>query len=70
MGWEGCLEGGGYGVGAGSVVLRSMQQLFKLILFELSIVSDLVKCVHLHNLPVLKDCVQQVLEMREEQDRD
>lgn len=47
-----------------------MQQLFKLILFELSIVSDLVKCVHLHNLPVLKDCVQQVLEMREEQDRE
>lgn len=47
----------------GSVVLRSLQQLFKLTLFELSIVSDFVKCVRLHNLPVLKDCVQQVLEM-------
>lgn len=48
--------------GGGSVVLRS-EQLFKLTLFELSIVSDFVKCVRLHNLPVLEDCVQQVLEM-------
>lgn len=39
-----------------------MQQLFKLALFELGIVSDLVECVHLHNLAVLEDRVQQVLE--------
>lgn len=39
-----------------------MLQLLQLALFELGIVSDLVKCVHLHNLPVLEDSVQQVLE--------
>lgn len=58
--------GGGLGVrveGGGSVVLCSVQQLLKLTLFELGIVSDFVKCVRLHNLPVLKDGVQQVLEM-------
>lgn len=49
-------------VGGGLVVLCSVQQLFKLTLFELSIVSDFIKCICLHNLPVLKDCVQQVLE--------
>ena len=54
----------GWGGGGGSVVLRSVQQLLKLTLFELSIVSDFIKCVRLHNLPVLKDCVQQVLEMK------
>lgn len=48
----------------GSVVLLSVQQLLKLTLFELSIVSDFIKCVRLHNLPVLKDCVQQVLEIK------
>lgn len=42
---------------------RSLQQLLKLTLFELSIVSDFIKCVCLHNLPVMKDGVQQVLEM-------
>lgn len=42
---------------------HSLQQLLKLTLFELSIVSDFIKCVHLHNLPILKDSVQQVLEM-------
>lgn len=52
----------GVGVeGGGLVVLRSVQQLFKLTLFELSIVSDFIECVRLHNLPILKDCVQQVL---------
>lgn len=59
-GW-GCF--GVWVEGGGSVVLRSVEQLFKLALFKLSIVSDFVKCVGLHNLPVLKDCVQQVLEM-------
>lgn len=44
-------------------MLHSLQQLLKLTLFELSIVSDFVKCVRLHNLPILKDGVQQVLEM-------
>lgn len=44
--------------------LHSVQQLFKLALFELSIVSDFVKCVRLHNLPITKDSVQQVLEER------
>lgn len=46
----------------GSVELSSMQQLFKLTLFKLGIVSDLVECVHLHNFPVLEDRVQKVLE--------
>lgn len=50
----------------GCVGLCSVQQLFKLTLFELSIVSDFIKCVHLHNLPILKDCVQQVLEKHRE----
>lgn len=59
---EGVVLGLGRQVG-GLVVLRSVQQLFKLTLFELSIVSDFIKCVRLHNLPVLKDCVQQVLEL-------
>ena len=45
-------------------MLRSEQQLVLLTLFELCIVSDFVKCVCLHNLPVLKDCVQQVLEVK------
>lgn len=49
--------------GGDLVVLRSVQQHIKLALFELSIVSDFVKCVRLHNLSVQKDCVQQVLEM-------
>lgn len=44
--------------------LHSVQQLFKLALFELSIVSDFVKCVRLDNLPITKDSVQQVLEER------
>ncbi len=61
-GGRGLFWGLGWRVG-GSVVLRSVQQLLKLTLFELSIVSDFVKCVRLHNLPVLKDGVQQVLEM-------
>ena len=46
-----------------------MQQLFKLTLFELSIVSDIVECVRFHNLPVLKDCVQQVLEKNRKEDK-
>lgn len=44
-------------VGAGGSV-----ELFELALFELGIVSDLVECVHLDNLAVLEDRVQQVLE--------
>lgn len=45
----------------GSVVPRSLQQLVQLALFELRIVSDFVECVRLHDIPVLEDCVQQVL---------
>lgn len=45
--------------------LRSVQQLVKLALFKLSIVSDFIKCVHLHNLSVLKNRVQQVLNRNE-----
>lgn len=45
--------------------LRSVQQLVKLALFELSIVSDFIKCVHLHKLSVLKNRVQQVLNRNE-----
>lgn len=44
-------------------VLRSLQQLLKLALFQLGIVSDFVERVRLHNLPVLKHGVQQVLEV-------
>lgn len=53
-------------VGGGLVGLCSVRQLLELTLFELSIVSDFVECVRLHNLPVEKDCVQQVLEKQRE----
>lgn len=55
---------GGLDIMWGLAGLHSVQQLFKLALFELSIVSDFVKCVRLHNLPITKDSVQQVLEER------
>lgn len=60
---------GGGGWGGCSAELRSVQQLFKLALFELGIVSDLVECVHLHNFTVLEDCVQQVLEEKQKMGR-
>lgn len=53
-------------VGGGLGGVCSVQQLVKLTLFELSIVSDFVECVRLHNLPILKDRVQQVLEKHRE----
>lgn len=37
------------------------QKIFQLTVCELSIVSDFIKCVRLHNPAVLEDCVQQVL---------
>lgn len=55
-------------VGGGWRALPSLQQLLKLAFFQLGIVSDFVKRVRLHNLPVLKDCVQQVLEVNRDRD--
>lgn len=66
---QGLKGAGGYlgiWIVGGVLELCSMQQLLELTLFELSIVSDFVKCVRLHNLPILKDCVQQVLENHRE----
>jgi len=54
----------GLGAGGGGLVLLQSVHYFNLTLYELSIVSDFVECVRLHNLPVVKDCVQQVLEGR------
>lgn len=51
-------------VGGAWRALRSLQQLLKLAFFQLGIVSDFIERVRLHNLPVLKDGVQQVLEVR------
>lgn len=45
----------------GQAVARSVQQLLHLAVLELGVLSDLVKCVCLHNLPIVKYCVQQVL---------
>lgn len=60
------LKGGGEGgvwISCGVLAgLHSVHQLLELTLFELSIVSDFVKRVRLHNLPIFKDRVQQVLE--------
>lgn len=55
-------------VGGGWRALHSLQQLLKLAFFQLGIVSDFVERVRLHNLPVLKDCVQQVLEVNRDRD--
>lgn len=55
-------------VGGGWRALRSLQQLLKLAFFQLGIVSDFVERVRLDNLPVLKDCVQQVLQVNRDRD--
>lgn len=39
----------------------SVKQLLDFTLLEPGIVSDLVKGVHLYDLPVMEDCVQQIL---------
>lgn len=50
-------------MGGGWRALRSLQQLLELALFQLGIVSDVVERVRLHDLAVLEDGVQQVLEV-------
>lgn len=59
---EHVLEGGGGWVGSSTEDCTSVQQLLELAFFELGIVSDFIKRVVLHNLPVLKHCVQQILQ--------
>lgn len=63
---KGLGVGRGLDRGWGFSRLCSVQQLLKLTLFELGIVSDVVKRVHLHNPPIVKHRVQQVLQRSRE----